>query len=114
MPSTPTAFADLWELVYDELEQRGETERDVLVIFGADEDGTGRRTFAQMEENANRFAQHLQSIGVGPGDHVALYLENRPEYLEAMLGAFKARATPINVNFRYVESELQYLSLIHI
>ncbi len=109
MPSTSTAFADLWELVYDELEQRGETDRDVLVIFGADAEGTGRRTFAQMEENANRFAQHLASIGVGHGDHVALYLENRPEYLEAMLGAFKARATPINVNFRYVESELQYL-----
>ena len=109
MPSTSTAFADLWELVYDELEQRGETDRDVLVIFGADAEGTGRRTFAQMEENANRFAQHLASLGVGHGDHVALYLENRPEYLEAMLGAFKARATPINVNFRYVESELQYL-----
>ena len=109
MPSTSTAFADLWELVYDELEHRGETDRDVLVIFGADAEGTGRRTFAQMEENANRFAQHLASLGVGHGDHVALYLENRPEYLEAMLGAFKARATPINVNFRYVESELQYL-----
>ena len=109
MPSTTTAVADLWELVYDELDPRGETDRDVLVIFGADADGTGRRTFAQMEENANRFAQHLRSIGVGQGDHVALYLENRPEYLEAMLGAFKVRATPINVNFRYVESELQYL-----
>lgn len=109
MPSTTTAFADLWELVYDELDGRGETDRDVLVIFGADADGTGRRTFAQMEENANRFAQHLRSTGVGQGDHVALYLENRPEYLEAMLGAFKVRATPINVNFRYVESELQYL-----
>lgn len=109
MPSTTTAFADLWELVYDELDQRGETDRDVLVIFGSDDGGTGRRTFAQMEENANRFAQYLRSLGVGQGDHVALYLENRPEYLEAMLGAFKVRATPINVNFRYVESELQYL-----
>ena len=104
-----TAFADLWEFVFDELDARGETDRDVLVIFGRDDGGTGRRTFAQMEENANRFAHHLTSLGVGHGDRVALYLENRPEYLEAMLGAFKVRATPINVNFRYVESELQYL-----
>ncbi len=110
MSSTPTtAFADLWEYVYDELERRGETGRDVVVIVGNEPEGTGRRTFAQLEENANRFAQHLATLGVGPGDHVALYLENRPEYLEAMLGAFKARAVPINVNFRYVESELQYL-----
>lgn len=109
MPSTTTAFADLWEFVYDELDGRGETGRDVLVIFGSVDEGTGRRTFAQLEENANRFANHLASLGVGPGDHVALYLENRPEYLEAMLATFKLRATPINVNFRYVESELQYL-----
>lgn len=110
MSSAPTtAFADLWEFVFDELARRGETDRDALVIIGNDTDGTGRRTFAQLEENANRFARHLVSLGVGPGDHVALYLENRPEYLEAMLGAFKIRAVPINVNFRYVESELQYL-----
>ncbi len=41
--------------------------------------------------------------------HVALYLYNGNEYLEAMLGAFKARAVPINVNYRYVEEELLYL-----
>jgi fatty-acyl-CoA synthase len=41
--------------------------------------------------------------------HVALYLYNGNEYLEGMLGAFAARAVPINVNFRYVEEELSYL-----
>src|SRR4029453_5909216 len=41
--------------------------------------------------------------------HVALYLYNGNEYLESMLGAYKARAVPINVNYRYVEEELCYL-----
>jgi len=41
--------------------------------------------------------------------HVALYLYNGNEYLESMLGAFKARAVPVNVNYRYVEEELEYL-----
>jgi fatty-acyl-CoA synthase len=41
--------------------------------------------------------------------HVALYLYNGNEYLESMLAAFKARAVPINVNYRYVEEELLYL-----
>jgi fatty-acyl-CoA synthase len=41
--------------------------------------------------------------------HVALYLYNGNEYLESMLGAYKARAVPINVNYRYVEEELLYL-----
>lgn len=42
-------------------------------------------------------------------DHVALYLYNGNEYLEGMLGAFKARCAPLNVNYRYVEEELLYL-----
>jgi acyl-CoA synthetase (AMP-forming)/AMP-acid ligase II len=43
------------------------------------------------------------------GDHVGLYLYNSVEFLEAMLGAFKLRAVPININFRYVEDELRFL-----
>ena len=34
---------------------------------------------------------------------------NGTEYLEAMLAAFKFRAVPVNINYRYVESELAYL-----
>ena len=49
------------------------------------------------------------AVGVGPGDHVGLYLENCPEYLEAMIACFKIRAVPINVNHRYVADELEYL-----
>ncbi len=108
-PTKTTAFADLWELVYDELAADEETDRDAVVIFGRDDGGTGRRTYAQLEENANRFANHLLSLGVEPGDTVAIYTENRIEYVEAMIGTYKVRATPITVNFRYVESELQYL-----
>ena len=42
-------------------------------------------------------------------DHVGLYLLNGNEYLEGMLGAFKARFAPVNVNYRYVADELCYL-----
>src|SRR3954452_179471 len=42
-------------------------------------------------------------------DHVALYLTNGNEYLEGMLGAYKARAAPFNVNYRYVAEELEYV-----
>src|SRR5439155_1684168 len=42
-------------------------------------------------------------------DHVGLCLLNSPEYLEAMLGAYRARVAPFNVNYRYVDDELLYL-----
>ncbi|HTF32274.1 MAG TPA: acyl-CoA synthetase [Myxococcota bacterium] len=91
-------LADLFESIVDVV-----PERDALVVGGQ------RRTFAQLEERANRLAHHLAGRGVGPGDHVGLYLYNSAEYIEAMFAAFKLRAVPINVNFRYVEDELQYL-----
>ena len=41
--------------------------------------------------------------------HVALYLHNGNEYLEGMLGSFKARCAGVNVNYRYVAEELRYV-----
>jgi acyl-CoA synthetase (AMP-forming)/AMP-acid ligase II len=70
----------------------------------------GRRvTFAELEERANRLAHHLAAQGVGEKDHVAVYSYNSIEFVETMLAAYKLRAVPINVNYRYVEDELLYL-----
>src|SRR4029453_7439201 len=91
-------LADLWERVVD-------TVPDRESIVGGDR----RLTYAEADERANRLAHHLAGQGVGPGDHVALYLYNGTEYLEGMLAAFKLRAVPVNVNYRYVEEELRYL-----
>jgi len=49
--------------------------------------------------------QHFES----GQDHLGLYLYNGNEYLEGMVGAYKARVAPFNVNYRYVEGELIYL-----
>ncbi len=91
-------MADVWEMAADAV-----PEREALVV------GDRRRTYAQLEDRANRLANHLVSLGIGPGDHVALYLENCPEYVETMLAAWKLRAVTINVNHRYVTDELRYL-----
>ena len=91
-------LADLWERVAD-------TVPDHEALVCADR----RLTFAEEDERATRLANALAARGVGPGDHVACYLYNSIEYLEVMLAAFKLRAVPINVNYRYVEDELRYL-----
>jgi len=84
--------------------------------------GDDRRSWAQVTDRTRRLAGYLHDRGLGRvtpraqlppwesgQDHVALYLHNCPEYIEAMLGAFKARAAPFNVNYRYVRDELAYL-----
>jgi acyl-CoA synthetase (AMP-forming)/AMP-acid ligase II len=66
-------------------------------------------TYAQLEDRANRLAHVLADRGIGRGDHVGCYMYNGTEYVETMLAAYKLRAVPINVNYRYVEDELRYL-----
>ena len=71
--------------------------------------GTRRLTFAELDERAGRLAAVLASAGVGVDDHVGLHLWNGTEYLEGMLAAYKLRAVPVNINYRYVADELRYL-----
>ncbi|RZU53709.1 acyl-CoA synthetase (AMP-forming)/AMP-acid ligase II [Krasilnikovia cinnamomea] len=65
--------------------------------------------YAELEEHANRLAHFLQGRGVGAGDHVGLYAGNSIEAVAAMLAVYKLRAAVVNVNYRYVENELQFL-----
>jgi fatty-acyl-CoA synthase len=81
-----------------------------------------RFTWAEVTDRTRRLANHLLAAGLGcqterdrlqghesGQDHLAIYLHNGNEYLESMLGAFKARVAPFNVNYRYVAEELRYL-----
>ena len=81
-----------------------------------------RISYRQLTDRTRRFANFLIGHGLGTHterdaladwesgqDHLGIYLYNGNEYLEAMLGAFKARVAPFNVNYRYVDEELVYL-----
>ncbi len=91
-------LADLFEAVVDAVPDR------VAVIAG-----DRRLTYRELDERANRVAHYLRDVGVLPGQHVGIYAFNRAEWVESMIGCFKARAVPVNVNYRYVIEELRYL-----
>ena len=91
-------LADLFEIVADTV-----PDRVALVA------GDRRLTYAELDARANRVANLLRARGVQPGDWVGVHAYNRAEWIECFLGAFKARAVPINVNYRYVADELRYL-----
>src|SRR3954465_12906147 len=66
-------------------------------------------TYAELERESNKLAHHLASQGIGPGDHVGIYAKNSVEHVVAVLAVVKIRAVNINVNYRYVEGERNYL-----
>ncbi len=70
---------------------------------------TQRLTWSEYELAAAKFANFLLDLGLAPGAKIGLYLYNGPEYLIAQYGAFKQRVVPINLNYRYVARELDYL-----
>jgi len=68
-----------------------------------------RITFGKLEERANRLAHHLAANGVGRESNVGIYSLNSVEFIETMLAAYKLRAVPININYRYMPDELFYI-----
>ncbi|MFN0027791.1 MAG: AMP-binding protein [Acidimicrobiales bacterium] len=96
----PLAFnvADLFEAVAD----RRATSPAVIA-------GTDRLSYQDLEQLTARWASSLADLGVGPGDRVALLLGNSLPHVAALLGSFKLRAVPINVNQHYTVDELRHL-----
>ena len=91
-------FASIYESVADAL-----PDQTALI------QGQRTRTWRELDNRSARFAAGLKAAGLRPDSKVASYLYNSNEYVEGLLGTFKLRAVPVNVNYRYLEAELVYL-----
>lgn len=91
-------------------------DRDLVI------QGDRRFSYAQIVERSNRLASYLHSQGLGVRtprsellghetgqDLLGIYAYNGNEFVETLLGSFRARVAPFNVNYRYVRNELAYL-----
>jgi long-chain acyl-CoA synthetase len=65
-------------------------------------------TYAELARKATAFAAYLQSVGVKPGDRVAIMLPNTFQYPVALFGVLKAGAIVVNVNPLYTVRELSH------
>jgi len=97
-------IADIFETVVAAV-----PDRPALVVRSRDTRDEPRFSFAELNARVNRLAHALTGLGVGEGDHVGCHLYDGNQYVETTLAAYKVRAVPINVNFRYVDDELTYL-----
>jgi long-chain acyl-CoA synthetase len=65
-------------------------------------------TFAELDDAANRFATLLADWGVEPGDRIALYLQNVPQFVIAVLGTWKRNAIVVPLNPMFKQQELLF------
>jgi 3-oxocholest-4-en-26-oate---CoA ligase len=91
-------FGVIWEAV-----------ADAVPYHHAVVQGDRRITWRDYEQRSARLAQAFLDAGLRPHSKVGMFLYNSPEYCETNFAAMKIRGVPINVNYRYLDDELQYL-----
>jgi len=77
---------------------------DKVALYFEDESWT----FKQLDEYSNQLAHFLLEAGFKHGESVALFMENRPEYIGLWLGCTKVGLVPALINFN-----LRGKSLMH-
>jgi 3-oxocholest-4-en-26-oate---CoA ligase len=91
-------WATLWEAFAD-----AQPDQVAVVV------GSRAVSWRVFDDGAARLAAALGERGVGVGTRIAQLMFNCPEYLKSSYAAFKLRATPINVNYRYKAPEIAYI-----
>ena len=91
-------WATLWEALAD-----AHPDATAVVV------GEHVTNWSELDDGAARLAQAFVDRGVGHDTRVAQLMFNCPEYLESTYAAFKVRASPVNVNYRYKAPEIAYI-----
>ncbi|MFI7669561.1 class I adenylate-forming enzyme family protein [Nocardia sp. NPDC049526] len=69
-------------------------------------DGSQSLTNAELLDRVRAASEHLRSLGIGPGDVVALQLKNRIEFVLLLFGAWRLGATITPVNPSLTDNEV--------
>ena len=94
-------------LAFECLERNiGRVPNRLAVINGE----TGRTyTYLQLNEEVNRMANALLSLGVAKGDRVAIYMRNSPEFIIAVMANSKIGAITVPFNIMLRKLEIDYI-----
>ncbi|MGE8396414.1 MAG: AMP-binding protein, partial [Comamonas sp.] len=65
-------------------------------------------SFADIDRQSQTFAAYLQSLGLQPGDRVAIMMPNVPQYPVAVAAILRAGYVVVNVNPLYTARELEH------
>jgi len=66
-------------------------------------------TFGELETRANQGAHLLRSVGIQIGDHIAILIENRREFLEICFAADRAGVYYTTISTHLTEPEIAYI-----
>lgn len=77
-------------------------EREALIF------GDQRSNYQELKTETDRIAKGLMAIGAEPGERVALWMTNRPEWLYLMFAIAKVGACIVPLNTRYRTDDVSF------
>lgn len=80
-------------------------DNDAIVLA----DGSARVTFADLDRRSRRLADFFAAQGLSKGDHIAIVMENRPEFLEVAWAAQRCGLMYTPVNWHLTAAEAEYV-----
>ena len=66
-------------------------------------------TFAELDERSNRLAHLLRDAGLQRGDHIALFMENQPRFMEIVWAALRSGLYITAINSHLTSEETAYI-----
>ena len=73
------------------------------------QDGADRMTYRQLDRQANQLAQHLITLGLGPGSRVGILLERSMRTYVSLLGVLKSGAAFVPIDAGSPPERVDYL-----
>ncbi|WP_333768307.1 AMP-binding protein [Streptomyces sp. IBSBF 2435] len=116
-----TGYADQPWLQFFTEEQREDTDCPPSVLHGFLASAASRPdhralayfdgalTYRELDTLSDGLARHLAARGFAPGDRLAVMLQNVPQFVVALLAAWKAGGAVIPVNPMYKQHELAHI-----
>ncbi|ANU24396.1 AMP-binding protein [Planococcus donghaensis] len=91
------------QIVKEQAAKNPETEAYVYPEHGI------RKTYKEFDEETDRLARAFIGIGIEKGEHVAIWSDNKREWLLSQFATGKMGGVLVTVNTSYQSSELEYL-----
>lgn len=92
----------------------GEVLRNTMEAFPNNEayvypENNVRKTYAEFNHETDELAKAFIGMGIAKGEHIAIWSDNKREWLLSQFASGKMGAVLVTVNTNYQENELEYL-----
>lgn len=91
--------------MYPGIHSQSQPDKPALIMAGSGE----TVTYRDLDERSNRLAQLWYDRGLRPGDHVAVFMENHPRFLETVWAGLRSGLYVTTINSYLTTEEAGYI-----